>query len=310
MPQPVFLTGGTGFVGSAVIEELSQRNYQINALVNRQQIQKPSPSVKPVQASLFDVDALSVAMADCSAVIHLVGIIMEKPRQTITFERMHVQATRCMVDAATKAGVSRYVQMSALGTRPGAVSEYHKTKWIAEECVRASSLNWTILRPSMIHGPSGDLMQMEINWARKQAAPYFFMPYFGKGILGLGGSTLLQPIFVNDVARAFADCLKNPSTEKKSYDLGGAERLTWPQMHRGVAEAVVGKPRATGAIPAWYASALTTVLPASWLPFNRSQVQMSMENNTCEMDEIRRDFGWMPGGFAETFGSYSETFSK
>ena len=58
--------------------------------------------------------------------------------------------------------------MSALGTRPDAVSDYHKTKYKAEEYVRASGLDWTIFRPSMIHGPGGEFMQMEATWARGQ----------------------------------------------------------------------------------------------------------------------------------------------
>src|SRR5436190_342985 len=84
-----------------------------------------------------------------------------------------MEGTRNVVDAATAAGVKRYVHMSALGTRPAAVSEYHRTKYLAEQYVRASSLDWTIFRPSMIHGPGGEFMGMVKKWVAKKAPPFF-----------------------------------------------------------------------------------------------------------------------------------------
>src|SRR5947207_2723585 len=83
--------------------------------------------------------------------------------------------TKAVVDAALRNGVRRFVHMSALGTRPGAVSAYHKTKFAAEQYLRHSGLDWTIIRPSMIHGPRGELMQMEAAWARYKAPPFLFM---------------------------------------------------------------------------------------------------------------------------------------
>src|SRR5262252_7117141 len=102
--------------------------------------------------------------------------------------------------------------MSALGTRPDAVSTYHKTKFAAEQYVRGSGLDWTIFRPSLIHGPKGEFLQMEAKWARYAAPPFLFMPYFGAGPFGTGGAGKLQPVYVKDVARAFADALSNRKT--------------------------------------------------------------------------------------------------
>src|ERR1700722_10557962 len=120
--------------------------------------------VRSIPGGFFDPAAVDRAVAGCRAVIHLVGIIRENPRQGITFARMHVSATRALVTAAKRAGIKRFLHMSALGTRAGAPSTYHQTKWEAEQIVRSSGLDWTIFRPSLIHGPTGELMKMEAAW--------------------------------------------------------------------------------------------------------------------------------------------------
>jgi NADH dehydrogenase len=195
--------------------------------------------------------------------------------------------------------------MSALGTRPDAVSQYHRTKYKAEEYVRRSGLDWTIFRPSMIHGPGGELMQMEAGWARQRKPPFLFMPYFGAGAMGRGGAGMLQPVYVKDVARAFVDALEKPATVRETYPLGGPDRLTWPELHRTVSEVVVGKKRWVMPVPAWYATALTRVVPQRLLPFNRDQVIMSQEDNTCDLTKFRDDFGWEPTPLREAVRSYA-----
>ena len=116
--------------------------------------------------------------------------------------------------------------MSALGSRPDAVATYHRTKFEAESYVRASGLDWTIFRPSLIHGPRGEFMTMEAGWARGRRAPFLFMPYFGGGLLGRRDGGLVQPVYVRDVARAFADALENPATIGEVYLIGGPDAMS------------------------------------------------------------------------------------
>ena len=306
MPGRVFLTGGSGFVGTAVIEELLARGYGVNALLNRGELKVTGDAVRIIKGDLFATPELREGMSGCDAVIHLVGIIAERPSKGVTFERIHFQGAKNVVDATVASGVRRYVHMSALGTRPDAVSNYHKTKYRAEEHVRASGLEWTIFRPSMIHGPRGELTQMLAKWSRRSAPPFLFMPYFGAGPLGRGGAGMLQPVHVKDVARAFVDALENPKTIGEIYPLGGSERLTWPELHHTASEAIVGKRRAVAALPAWYAKAITYVTPSFLLPFNRDQVVMSQEDNTCDLAKLTDDFGWQPRPFRESFREYAK----
>ncbi len=304
--SPIFLDGATGFVGGAVLRELLSRDCKINSLVHEKSIDD-RPGVHSFTGGLFDEKALDQAMTGCSAAIHLVGIIAEKPSKNVTFERIHVEGTRQVLAAAQRNGVKRYIHMSALGTRDNASSDYHKTKWRAEQLVRNSGLDYTILRPSMIHGPNGEFSQMEAAWTRKKQAPWLFMPYFGKGLIGTGGSGKLQPVFVDDVARAFVDCLTNTQTIGQTYTLAGPEILTWPQMHQAFAQAIIGQARATLAIPAWYGKLLARALPRWAIPFNRDQVLMAEEDNTGDIQPFIRDLGWSPRPFASTLEQYAKS---
>jgi NADH dehydrogenase len=307
MPGRIFLTGGSGFVGSAVIDELLARGYGVNVLVNRRSITPPpgNADVCTIKGDLFDTRALDEGLAGADGVIHLVGIIRERRSRGVTFERIHYDGTKSVVDATLRNGVRRYVHMSALGVRPDAVSTYHRTKYRAEQYVRASPIDWTIIRPSLIHGPGGEFMRMEANWARGKAPPFLFMPYFGAGALGRRGAGKLQPVYVKDVARAFVQALASPKTIGEVYPLGGPDQLTWPELHRTSAEAIVGRRRWVMPMPAWKAKLLTHVVPPPLLPFNRDQVIMSQEDNTCDLAKFRADFGWEPQRFEPTLREYA-----
>ncbi|HEY2584304.1 MAG TPA: NAD-dependent epimerase/dehydratase family protein [Tepidisphaeraceae bacterium] len=303
MASRVFLTGGSGFVGSHILRELASHRHRVIPLL-RTGSPFPPEAVECVRGDLFDPASLDVGMRDFDAVIHLVGIIMEKRSKGITFERIHVEGTRAVVEAAKRNGVTRYIHMSALGTRANAVSRYHQTKWEAEQIVRQSGLAWTIFRPGLIHGPGG-FMKMEAAWARKAAPPFVAMPYFGKGSLGLGGSGLLQPVYVDDVARAFVEAIDRPQSIHKTYDLAGPDRLTWPQFHQAAARELVGRRRLTAPLPAWWAKLLASAGLGPMLGFNRDQVIMSQEDNVGEPTPFETDFGWKLRPFRDTLREYA-----
>jgi len=304
MPGRIFLTGSSGFVGSAVIDQLLWQGYLINALVHRKPPVSAGERVQLIHGDLFDPQKLDHGLRDCIAVIHLVGIIRENPRRNVTFEHIHSEGTRSIVEAARRSNVRRFVHMSALGTGPDALSNYHRSKHQAEQYVQASALDWTLIRPSLIHGPGGELMRMEAMWARKQAPPplFFapFMPYFAGKHTGR-----IQPIYVKDVARAFVDAIEKPATIGQIYPLGGPDKLTWPQFHQICAQAIVGKTRLTAALPVTVANLFCTIGIAGLLGFNRDQVIMSQEDNTCDLAKFINDFGWQPQALEPTLRSYA-----
>jgi uncharacterized protein YbjT (DUF2867 family) len=306
MAHRVFVTGGSGFVGTAIIDKLVAEGHSVHALVHSRAPDVRAESVHAHQGDLADPASLRRAMRGCDAAIHLVGIIMEKPSRGITFDRIIHRGTRNVVDAAVAENVRRIVFMSALGARQNATSGYHKAKFAAEQYVRGSGLAWTIFRPSIIHGPQGEFMQMVAAWARRRKPPFLFMPYFGAGLFGRGGAGMLQPVYIDDVARAFVEALDNPKTIGEVYPLGGPDRLTWPQLHRTCAQAIIGKRRMVLPLPVWKAKLLTYLAPQRLLGFNRDQVIMSQEDSTCDLAKFQDHFGWSPQPFEPTLQRYAD----
>lgn len=268
----VFVTGASGFVGQYLVAELRQHGHDVVALRHRMQGEDPA-GVQSVIGDVTDATTYEAALATCDAVIHLVGIIREIPKKQVTFERLHVQATAAVVAATERAGIKRYIQMSALGTREGAISGYHRTKWAAEEIVRNSSLDWTIFRPSLIFGPRDSFVNMLA--ATLRSSP--IMPLMGDG------TYRLQPIHVRDVVRCFREGLIRTDTVKHTYELCGCDRIRYRDLLDDVARAMGKLPPLKPQAPLWLMKPVIALLQRfAWFPITRDQLQMLLEENICD----------------------------
>jgi uncharacterized protein YbjT (DUF2867 family) len=235
----ILVTGGTGFVGQEVVGKLLEQGYRVRLLVRRPDRAGRfgnHPRVELARGDALDPGTLPAAMTDVQAVIHLVGIIAENSR--VTFEQVHVEATRNLLAAARKAGVTRWIQMSALGTRPRARSRYHLTKWEAEESVRQSGLDWTIFRPSLIYGYDErdrllNLLRTALSWPLDVVQLHSF-PLLN------GGEPLVQPVSIREVAYCFARSPANEASIGRTYDLVGPVSFSWREMVLKIL-AVLGK---------------------------------------------------------------------
>lgn len=320
-PRPVFertvgnltvaVTGATGFVGRHICRTLLEHGHAVRALVRDSKHAGHLPkSAQMVRGDIFDRDSLDRLVDKADACIHLVGIIMQRPRLDITFQRLHVEATTNIVAACEAAGVLRYVHMSALGARPDARANYHRTKFEAEQIVRKSRLPWTIFRPSLIHGPDGEFTEMVAKWVRGTAPPFLFIPYFGAGPLGRGPRRLIQPVFINDLAEAFARSIETERTVREVYPIGGPDRMTWPEMFLTFRDAISpGSKKPAMAIPAWKARAMATVAVGlsldGLLPFNVDQVVMSQEDSICDTQRVMQHLGLAPTSFQSAVDQYA-----
>ncbi|MDO8629249.1 MAG: NAD(P)H-binding protein [Phycisphaerales bacterium] len=292
--KQVMVTGATGFVGRSVVRELLARGLTPVCLVRsaeklyNQHREVDPQRLVPIVGDLGDDGALRHAAELTQAAIHLVGIIIARLLRGQTFQRVHVRGTKNIVDAVRDAGIRRYAHMSALGTRPDALATYHKTKWSAEEYVRGSGLDWTIFRPSVIHGPSGEFMQLMKRFMCGLVPP--IVPYFGSG------TAKLQPVSVKDVAYCFVQSLFEPATIGKVIPLGGPRAYSWIELYNACRALMPGakrwKPLVSQPVPIAKAAALLStpvmglvemIVPRLGLfRFDAGQVQMSQEDSVCD----------------------------
>jgi uncharacterized protein YbjT (DUF2867 family) len=219
----VFVTGATGFVGGEVVRELHQAGHSIRFLARnpgdrraQEFISHYAAEVK--QGNVLEAESLAGAISGVDAVIHLVGIISEVGEST--FENVHTRGTQNIIAEAQKAGVKRFIHMSALGTRPNAVSRYHKSKWAAEEAVRQSGLDYTIFRPSLIYGPRDQFVNMFAKMIRLSP----ILPVLGND------RAKFQPVSVEIVATACVKSLREPKSMGQTFDLCGPEMFALPEI--------------------------------------------------------------------------------
>ena len=215
----ILILGGSGFVGRAICSKLVMAGHAITVPTRKRDNARalfPLPSVTVVEADVYDADSLAQLTRGKDAVINLVGILNGN------FERAHVTLTEHAIAACKTAGVSRYVQMSALGASVDGPSAYQKSKANADAAVRASGLDFTIFAPSVIFG-RGD------SFLTKFAGIVGFLPPLVPMMLP-GAAARFQPVWVTDVARAFVESLANESTYGQRYELVGPKVYTLKEL--------------------------------------------------------------------------------
>jgi uncharacterized protein YbjT (DUF2867 family) len=289
----VFLTGATGFVGREVLSQLRDLGHSIRVLAREPAAASARALSMPSQVEIHsgDVtrpDSLKGALEGIDAVVHLVGIISQVGANS--FHNVHVRGTQNLIEATRAAGVRRFVHMSALGTRLQASSQYHRTKWAAEEALRCSGLDYTIFRPSIIFGPEDHFVNLFARIARFSP----IIPVMGDG------KTRFAPVAVESVARAFALAITVSQCEGQTLDLCGPETLTFDQMLDEIL-AVLGRRRVKIHVPLAFArwqAALLEWLYARLLnrapPLNRDQLIMLQEDNVGSGEKAAQLFGLPP----------------
>jgi uncharacterized protein YbjT (DUF2867 family) len=272
-----------------MVEKLLRRDHEVRALVR-----KPDRvgtlqdlGVELVAGNLGDSAALRSLVEGVDAVVHLVGIIVEAGRQT--FQSVHVAGTEAVIAAAREAGVPLMLHMSALGARAAGSTPYLRTKWQAEEAVRASGIPHAIFKPSIVAGPGNAALKIMVDMIRFSPV----VPVIGNGRYEM------QPIWLGDVVEAFALVLERAEL-RGTFDLAGPERLTYHQVLDQL-ESALGVRRRRVAVPVGvvrFAAAAGTVLPNA-APITSDQLQMLLEGTTTDDNAIASRFGISPRAFGE-----------
>jgi NADH dehydrogenase len=281
----VAIVGGTGFVGSHVIPVLLDAGHEVIAISRDGTRREDWPDAIVARAADVVRGDLDAALDGADAVVHLTAI----PRETggRSFDAVNVRGTERVVEAAERLGIRRFVHLSVLGVSPEPRFSYLHSKWRGEEAVRASGLDWVVLRPSLMFGP-GDgffrLIRTTLRW---------WSP--GVVVIPGDGSTRFQPISVDDVAIAVAQSLTDDAHIRQVHEIGGPEWVTYREIVDAVM-AATGMRRWKLGLPVPLLSAVTAVtdriLPI--FPVSHDQIDSLGRPNSTDLDAFERAFGVKP----------------
>lgn len=289
----VLVTGSTGFVGKHTVKALLASGKKVKCLVRRTSPleQLSGLDVEMSYGDINDIASLSAALMGVDTVVHLVAVIREKGG--VTFERINYLGTKNVVAAAKKAGVKRIVHMSALGVKQEKRYPYHYTKWLGEQEVIESGIPYTILRSSLIFGAGDEFFSTLA--AVMKVLP--FAPVVG------GGTTVFQPIWVEDVARCIALSVDSPSKIGRMIEIGGPEHITYEGMV-DILRKVLSARRIKLHLPLSLMRPVVRLMELTlpYPPVTTVELTMLPMENATALDAVEAAFGFRPKPLEEVLG--------
>ena len=303
----VAMFGGTGFVGSYIVDKLISEAFIPKLLIRKGSESKAQTRCELISGNIQDKNAVRKTIEGTDAVIYNIGIIRQFPQQNITFNELHVHGVKSCIEVAKSIGVKRFILMSANGVKSNG-TEYQRTKWQADELLMQSGLNWTIFRPSLIFGdPRGHGRPEFCTQIKKDMlslplpAPLFYRGIWPRN----AGEFSMTPIHVENVADFFVKALNMEKSKAKIYNLGGPEALSWRTIIHRIA---LASGKNTWAIPApVHAIKMTASMfeKYEWFPVTRDQLTMLMEGNSVS-DNYFNSFSITPRKFEKDNLRYLE----
>lgn len=295
----VAVVGGTGFVGSYLVDELVTQDHEPVLLVrpgSEARISQPDRCAV-VTGDVGKESALRETLANCAAAIYNIGILKEDKVRGITFDELQYRGAQRTIDIAAELGVGRFLFMSANGVRADGTA-YQRTKYAAERHLESAGLDYTIFRPSVIFGDPRGRMEFCTQLRDDMINMPFPAPLFFEGIIPRRSGTFrLSPVHVTNVAKAFVNALEERETSGKTYCLGGPRTLTWKEIIETIARAC-GKRKLAVPVPAFHVRLAAAVFERfDFFPVTRDQLTMLLEGNTCDASEFYESLGIDPVPF-------------
>lgn len=286
----ILVTGGTGFVGQALIRQLVAIGKPVRTLLRPSSSSPNLPKGIPVEvavSSLKDERGLRAAMKGVDVVYHLAG--SERRGARADLEGVDIEGTRTVARVAAQAGVRRFFYLSHLGADRASAFAVLKAKAIAEGHIQQSQVDYTIIRSAVVFG-SGDQFTEPLARLLKISPSVFIMPG--------DGTVALQPIWVEDLATCLVLCLDNPETNRQILTIGGGETFTYRQIVDILLERLQLRRSILPIQPAYvrgmalFMDQFTRRFPVSiyWLDYLAT-------DRTCPLDSLPRLFGLIPARF-------------
>lgn len=291
----VLVTGASGFVGSHVLPELVGAGHRVIALVRspkageavtRRLLPELAASVEPRVGDVLEPASLAAAMAGVDAVVHLVALARDWSGGKDLL-RVNLGGTENVIAAMREAGVRRLVHVGALGVEDREELNYAKSKARAEQAVRASGLDWTILKPSLLFGPGDGFFNIVADLVRFPAP---LVPVPGSG------TSRFQPIHIGDLALCVRLSLERPATIGQACELGGPRVWTYREITAEVARAM-GKRRFVMPVPVALirlVASTSEALRLKFFPVATDQLRQLALDNVTDLDAVHRAFGFVP----------------
>jgi uncharacterized protein YbjT (DUF2867 family) len=286
----ILITGATGFIGRTLVRQLSAIGYPLRALI-RPSLRTPRlPKGVPVEVavvSLADKRGLRAALRDVDVIIHLASAENQGSRGNLL--TADIQGTENLVEAAADAGVDRLVYLSHIGAARASGYPAFKAKGIAEEHIRNGRVPYTILRTSLVYGPEDHFTN---NLSRLIRSSFGVFP------IPSGRRTVVQPVWVEDLATCVLWSLENEDMLNKVYELGGSEFFTLQQIVENIME-ITRRQRYLVPLSPITLRAMTVFLEGVIpnFPISSFWLDYFAVNRTCAVDSMPRIFGLMPARF-------------
>jgi NADH dehydrogenase len=285
----ILVTGGTGFIGQALIRHLLTDGHRVRSLLRPSGETPDLPKGLPVEAVLSNIEdrrGLRAAVVGVETIYHLVGVEWQGVQANLATE---INGTRTLLEVAQEAGVQRIVYLSHLGAERGSAFPVLKVKGIVEEIIRRSGMPYTIVRSGLVFGEND---HFTTGMAKLMAAYpfFFFLPY--------PGNTLIQPIWVEDLATILSWLLETEELRQQVVEVGGPEFLTIEQVTREVMKAA-GMHRRLVIIRPSYLRMVAVLMEYLFPGFPHSVYWLDYLANdrTCAIDGVSRLFGLLPARF-------------
>jgi uncharacterized protein YbjT (DUF2867 family) len=280
----ILVTGGTGFVGGHVVRALRDAGKPVRCLVRdagkARELERLGCEL--AEGDMTEPETLRRAVDGVASVVHLVAIRQGRPQQ---FEAIMSVGTRSLLDEAHRAGVQRFVHMSALGTteKTKDLVPYYGAKWDMEQAVQGSGLAYVIFRPSFVFAPDGGILPT----FRKLAKLTPVTPITGSG------KQRLQPIWADDLATCFARAVDDEGVTNRTLELGGPDIVDWNELWDRLKQALgVRRPSLHVPMALMRANALLTERLPGNIPLTRDLLtMMEVGDNVVTGDDGARALG-------------------